>query len=223
MLQYGKYAEVLGKAKILGKVLKSWEGYRNTGECAELLGEMFPLSISFLPTSLQDKKCLIHWTKLPSVASENKTKFATQVFFAFWVCKKAGIFSYLPCKPLWPGVQGLPPTCLRPVSGVVLLSEMFVPASKTKQTTLCFCNVCCVFSDVITTRKATLGTAGWASGCRHFQFVECLLSTRNWAKCFYMGCSQQPCEVTNKNSPCPVHFSAFTGSMCGVERCTGND
>lgn len=217
------------------RILKSWRvcwstrKSQNIGEDVEVLGRMLNYwgrcshFVSFLPTSLQDRKCLIHWTKLSLLASENRTKSTMQVFFALWVCKKEDLFSYLPYILSWPRAEGLPLTCLLCLSGVLLLSEMFVPASKTKRMILWFCNVCCVFSDAIATWKATLGTAEWASGCQHFRFFECLLSTRNWAKYFYAGCSQQPCELTNKNSHCPVHFSAFTGSMCRVERYTCND
>lgn len=78
-----EHAEVLGRmlkdwrgyqnteeyAEVLGGMLKYWEGNKstgedaeilgripNTGESAQVLGAVLPLSSPFLPTSLQDKK-----------------------------------------------------------------------------------------------------------------------------------------------------------------------
>ena len=154
------------------------------------LGVVLSLSILFLPTSLHDKRCPIHWTKLPLAASEKSDKVHPP-------CR-----SSLPCRSVRKKVPSLPGqvnphgaglrVCLQlclflslPVSGVPLLSETFVLAMEIKQMILPFYSVCHVYSDVITTWKAALGTAEWPVAADTFRMLR--FTEHQEQGCFYTG------------------------------------
>ena len=131
MLKYWVVCWSTGKeTKVLGRMLKYWEGYQILERVLKYWEQCFHSPVPFSPLPYKTKKCLVHWTKLPLAASENKTKSTMQVIFALRAYEEEDAFSHLPQEPSWLKAQGRPPAVPLPLCEGLLVSETFILAGK---------------------------------------------------------------------------------------------